>query len=144
MRFGQKGTFVIYAKVDVQISLRMRIIWSRHLLYVDRFYELELNKTNNKTSATSEDSGQPVHPRSLIRVFADRMCILRPSGYPKRDKREPSCHTGLMYRLIWVFAGYTDLIVGFPALAPMLSSGRWQLSLSLSNGPKFFPAGTWR
>ena len=26
---------------------------------------------------------------SLIRVFAYRMCLLHPSGYPKRDKQEP-------------------------------------------------------
>ena len=32
---------------------------------------------------------QPVHPRGLIRVYADRMCLLQPSGYPKRDKQEP-------------------------------------------------------
>ena len=37
----------------------------------------------------SEDSDQPAHPRSLIRVFADRMCLLKPPIYPKRDKREP-------------------------------------------------------
>ena len=38
------------------------------------------DKTYNKTSATSEDSDQPAHPRSLIRVFADRMCLLQPPG----------------------------------------------------------------
>ena len=37
--------------------------------------------------ATSEDSDQPAHLRSLIRVFADRMCLLQPPGYPKRDKK---------------------------------------------------------
>ena len=25
----------------------------------------------------------------LIRVFADRVLLLQPPGYPKRDKREP-------------------------------------------------------
>ena len=35
-------------------------------------------KTYNKTCATSEDSDQPAHPRSLIRVFADRKCLLQP------------------------------------------------------------------
>ena len=39
--------------------------------------------------ATSEDSDQPAHPRSLIRVLADRMCLLKPPGYPKRDEQEP-------------------------------------------------------
>ena len=31
----------------------------------------------------------PAHARSLIRPFADRMCLLQPPGYPERDKREP-------------------------------------------------------
>ena len=47
------------------------------------------DKTYKKSCATSEDSDQPAHPRSLIRVFADRMCLLQPSGYPKRDKLDP-------------------------------------------------------
>ena len=32
---------------------------------------------------------QPAHPRSLIRVFADRMCLLQSPDCSKRDKREP-------------------------------------------------------
>ena len=50
------------------------------------------DKTYNKTCATSEDSDQPAHPRSLIRVLADRMCLLQTRGYPKWDKREPLPH----------------------------------------------------
>ena len=38
--------------------------------------------------ATSEDSDQPEHPRSLIRICVDRMCLLQPPGYPKKYKRE--------------------------------------------------------
>ena len=34
------------------------------------------DKTYNKTCATSEDSDQPAHPRSLIRVFANRNCLI--------------------------------------------------------------------
>ena len=48
-------------------------------------------------------------------VFADCMCLLQTPGYPKRDKWEPLSYWW-MYRLIWVFAGYTDLIVGFVGL----------------------------
>ena len=51
-------------------------------------YEPAHNKTFNKTCATSEDSAYPAHLRSLIKVFADRMCLLPPSSYLKRDKRE--------------------------------------------------------
>ena len=47
------------------------------------------DQTYNKRCGTSEDSDQPAHPRSLIRVFADRMRILQPSWSPKTDKREP-------------------------------------------------------
>ena len=42
-------------------------------------YEPPHDETYNKNYATSEDSKQPAHPRSQIRVFADRMCILQPS-----------------------------------------------------------------
>ena len=52
-------------------------------------YEPAHDKTYTKAYATSEDSDQPAYPRSLIRVFADRMCLLQPPGYPKGDKREP-------------------------------------------------------
>ena len=48
--------------------------------------EPALNKTYNKTCATSENSDQPAHPRSLISVFADRICLLPSPGYPKRNK----------------------------------------------------------
>ena len=37
--------------------------------------------------ASSED--MPAHPRSLLRVVADRMCFLQSPGYPKRDEQEP-------------------------------------------------------
>ena len=43
---------------------------------------------DNETCATSEDSDQYAHPHSLIRVFADRMCLLQTPGYPKRDEQE--------------------------------------------------------
>ena len=42
----------------------------------------------NKTCETSEDSDQTALSRSLIRVFADHMCLLQPPGYPRKDKRE--------------------------------------------------------
>ena len=51
-------------------------------------YKSAHDKTYNKTCVTSEDSNQTAHPRSLIRVFADRMCFLQPLGYPWRNKRE--------------------------------------------------------
>ena len=52
-------------------------------------FEIFHDKTYSKTCATIEDSDQPVHPRSLIRIYADRTCILQHPGYRKRDEREP-------------------------------------------------------
>ena len=39
-------------------------------------------------------------------------CLLYPPGYQTGIKENP-CYTGWMYKLIWVFAGHTGLIVGF-------------------------------
>ena len=73
-----------------------RSLWDgeQTLLYLTMIYqckttEPEHDKTYKKTSATSEVLDQPGHPRSLIRVFADRMRLLQPPGYSKKDKREP-------------------------------------------------------
>ena len=64
--------------------------WRIHGSVCDAFInEPAHDKTYDKPCATSEDSDQPAHPRSLIRVFAYRMCLLKPPGYTKRDKREP-------------------------------------------------------
>ena len=52
-------------------------------------YEPVHDKTYYMTLATTcEDSDQPVHPHSLIGVFADSMCLLQPPGFPKRYKQE--------------------------------------------------------
>ena len=45
-------------------------------------------RNNILTYATSECSDQHAHLRSLIRLFADRICFLQPLGYPNMDKRE--------------------------------------------------------
>ena len=58
-----------------------------------------------------ENSDQPPHPRSLISLCWS-MTLLQHPGYQKGINENP-CLTGWIYRLIWVFAGHTDLIVGF-------------------------------
>ena len=76
----------------------MSELWPMGLLFhfgmpVDLFYiesnikqnEPAHDKTYRKTYAISEDSDQPARLGSLISVFADRMCILQPLGYPKID-----------------------------------------------------------
>ena len=62
--------------------------------------------------APSEDSYQPVHPRSLIIDFAGHSVGSQGSKVysgGQRRLRQPAW----MRRLIWVFAGRTSLIVGF-------------------------------
>ena len=56
--------------------------------------------------APSEDSDQPGHPPSLIRVFAVRMKKAWVLSYPLSTS-EDSDQTGRMPRLIWVFVGRT-------------------------------------
>ena len=60
--------------------------------------------------APSEDSDQPGHPPSLIRVFAVRMKKAWVLSYPLSTS-EDSDQTGRMPRLIWVFAGRTVILL---------------------------------
>ena len=63
--------------------------------------------------APSEDSDQPGHPPSLIRVFA--VCaqwVAKDPSFLQADN-EDSDQTGRMPRLIWVFDGPTCHFVGF-------------------------------
>ena len=53
----------------------INVIFERYFLLLDLIFKINKpahDKTYNKTCATSEDSDQPAHPRSLIRVFAGR------------------------------------------------------------------------
>ena len=43
---------------------------------------------HNKICTTSEDSNQPMHSHSLIKVFTDRICLLQAPGYPKRVEQD--------------------------------------------------------
>ena len=56
-----------------------------------------MTKTNEVACAASEDSDQPGHPPSLIRVFAVRM-----KKATHWVHSEDSDQTGRMPRLIWV------------------------------------------
>ena len=58
------------------------------------------DKTNKMAFAPSEDSDQPVHLLSLIRVFA-----VRSMGSWEPNDSEDSDQTERMHRLICVFAG---------------------------------------
>ena len=58
--------------------------------HFDKNYHLSQRTTKPTIRlVTSKDSEQPAHPRRLIRVFADRIFLLKPIGYQTRDEREP-------------------------------------------------------
>ena len=67
------------------------------------------------TCAPSEDSDQPKHPPSLIRVFAVRMNIPWVLSYPFNTSEDPDQigHWADPPSLIWVFAGCSEHFVCF-------------------------------
>ena len=84
--------------------------------------ELPHDKTNKMACAPSENSDQPGHPPSLIRVFAVRMKKAWVLSYPL-SAIEASDQTGRMPRLICVFAGRTcHFLVFFHEAAQMVIS----------------------
>ena len=74
-------------------------------------FEPPHDKTNKMECVPSEDSDQPGHPPSLIRVFAIRMKKAWVCSYPLSPSKDLD-QTGRMPRLIWVFAGCSHF-VGF-------------------------------
>ena len=68
--------------------------------------------TKQNKCAPSEDSDQPGHPPSLIRVFACAQWVAKDPSFLHADS-EDSDQTGQMPRLISVFAGCTYHFVGF-------------------------------
>ena len=53
------------------------------MLILPQYYMSQRTTKPTIRRATSEDSDQALHLRSLIRVFADRMYPLQPPGYPE-------------------------------------------------------------
>ena len=69
-------------------------------------------KTNKMIRAPSEDSDQPGHPPSPIRVFACTLWVAKDPRFLHADS-EDSDQSGQMPRLIWAFAGCTCHFVVF-------------------------------
>ena len=88
--------------------------------------ELNNEPVQDKTCAASEDSDQPAHQCSLIRVFADRMFLLQPPGYAKRDELEPMPY--------WV-----DGVVGWCEGAVYLTSPGRPTDIGLQLGKACYP-----
>ena len=73
------------------------------------------DKTNEMACAPSEDSDQPGHPTSLIKVFACALWVAKDPSFLHADSKD-SDQTGRMPRLIWIFAEHTAILL-------VLSSG---------------------
>ena len=74
--------------------------------------------------APSEDSDQPGHSPSLIRVVAVRMKKAWILNYPL-SASEDSDQTGRMPRLIWVFAGRTLILLVLSRRGSFLIQNRY-------------------
>ena len=95
-----------------------------HVGIMDEIFKWAASGHNQQNDcAPSEDSDQPGHPPSLIRVFAvgcpgwseSSLCtqwVTEDSNFLHAD-REDSDQTGGMLRLIWVFAGLTRHVICF-------------------------------
>ena len=75
----------------------------RHTIF-KWIYEPRHDKTPKNECAPSEDSDQPGHPPSLIRVFACAQWVAKGPRFLHADSKN-SDQTGRMPKLIWVFAG---------------------------------------
>ena len=112
-----RGDFYCFSNDSVAHFLLYIYIQSCKYVFCCIWYAYSLNepphdKTNKMICAPSEDSDQPGHPPSLIRVFAVRT---KKSGSLATHwaHSEDSDQTGRMPRQIWVFAGCTCHFVGF-------------------------------
>ena len=91
-------------------SLKMRGLWVNDVFFFFFFFFLfcfiiwaATWQSQQCECASSEDSDQPGHPPSLIRVFTVRM--RKPWVLTQWAHSEDSDQTGRMSRLIWVFSG---------------------------------------
>ena len=77
-----------------EVALKL-VLFDRNLARIDSDAAQNYEWTSAREKPTiplvrpARGSDQAAHSRSLIRVFADRICILQHPGYPKRDKWEP-------------------------------------------------------
>ena len=103
-------------------------------------FEPPHDKTNKMACAPSEDSDQPEHLPSLIRVFAVRMKKAYVLSYPL-SASEDSDQTGRIPRLIWIFAGRTVILWFCHDAAHLEVFFSWKYSLSCDewmSAPIFF------
>ena len=103
------GVFFNHLNMELCHTGSVSWFWSCHIIYVT--YRPSHDKTN-KMTVSSEDSDQPGHPPSLIRVFAVCMKIVWFLSYPlSAQRRLWSDWADAQARLIWVFAGRTVILL---------------------------------
>ena len=96
------------------------------MLELDHFkFEPPHDKTNKKACAASEDSDQPGHPPSLIRVFAVRMKKAWVFSYPLSTQQRLSsdwedAQADLSLR--WVQGHFVDFVISGSSTAQIESN----------------------
>ena len=75
------------------------------------WFEPAHDQTYNKSSATSEDSDQTAHTRSLIWVFTGRMCVFSLKPIQRRINENP-CHKSEL-SLCWLHRSYCRVFLVF-------------------------------
>ena len=122
-RYMLKEIIISFRKLWL-LSLSQHSVSDIEIFWSALIFEPQHDKTNKMACASSEDSDQPGHSPSLIRVFAVRMKKTWALNYPLSAQRRlwsdwmdkpKTLQTGRMPRLIWVFAARSHF-VGFVML----------------------------
>ena len=103
------------------------VAYCHSLDWKGKLFEPPHDKTNKMACAPGEDSDQPGHLPSLIKVFAISMKKDWVLSYPLSAQRRLWSDWADL-RLIWVFAGRTDHFVGF-VMRRLISCFFFQLSV---------------
>ena len=113
---------IVVCQHTAVLTISRKVLWKvtfwpvSHCLQMVTFsvvvFEPPHDKTNKVACAPSEDSDQPRHRPSLIRVFACTQWKAKDPSFVHADS-DNSDQTGRMPRLIGVFAGCTCYFVGF-------------------------------
>ena len=158
---GSGETVRMLAQELAQISENQKSVVNDHCCRTDAYFTCSRlliheprheKKQKQNECAPSEDTDQPGHPPSLIRVFAVRIKKAWVLSYPLS---EDSDQTGRMPRLIWGFAGRTVTllvlscrgsmyVLNYLHHAPLLPNIMWNHEIEVHWIPLRHPIGTIR
>ena len=133
--FGCRVNRIIsYCRINWKWKGPGKIVWSgpSPIIYTQWSFEPAHDKIYNKTSVNSEDSDQPVHPCSLIRVLNDHMPFLQTPGYLKRDRWKSLSYWVTVHADLSLLV--TQVLLQVLSCAGLFSNVAIYLSSSISHG----------